>query len=90
MVSEQGVRADEPLAQAMNAVRERVIGARHIHQFFQLSFERLIAFAQHLHLPLDQTHGGSRVAKMRKPQLGEQWAVSLEEIRVGLQVFRDA
>ena len=76
--------------QAMDAIREPVVGARDIHQLLQLALERLVALAQHFHLALDQAHGGAGVAQMRQAQLGEQGAVALEEIRIGLQILGDA
>ena len=36
----QRARADQALGQAMDAVGERVVGARHIHQFLQFALER--------------------------------------------------
>jgi len=55
-----------------------------LHQFLELALERLIALAQHLDLPLHQTHGGRDVAYMRQTQLGQELRVALEEIRIGL------
>ena len=69
---EQGVRANQPLAQAMNAIGQRIIGAGHIDEFLQLALERLIALAQHFDLALDQAHRGAHVAQMRQTQLEEQ------------------
>ena len=54
-------------------------------QLRKLALERLIAIAQHFHLALDQAHRRARVAQVRQAELGEQGAVALEEIRIGLQ-----
>ena len=90
MVSQQLARADQPLAQPVDPLGQHVVGAGHVHQFLQLALERLVALAQHLHLALDQAHRGARVAHVRQPQLREQRSVAFEEIRIGLQIIRDA
>ena len=73
----------------MNAIGQRIVGARHIDEFLQLALERLVALAQHLDLTLHQAHRRAHVAQMRQTQLGQQRRIALEEIRVGLQIFRD-
>src|SRR5882672_10554022 len=85
----QRVRANQTLAQSVNAIGQRIVGARHIDEFLQLALERLVALAQHLDLPLHQAHRRAHVAQMRQTQLGQQRSIALEEIRVGLQIFRD-
>ena len=87
---QQGVGADQTLAQAVNAVGQRIVGAGHIDEFLQLALERLIALAQHLDLALDQAHRRADIAQMRQAQLGQQRRVALEKIRIGLQIIRDA
>ena len=86
---EQVMGFDQPLAQSMNAVGQGVVGARHIDQFLQLAFERLIALAQHLYLTLHQAHGGTGVAQVREPQFGQQGSIALEKIWMTLQIVGD-
>src|ERR1700733_2961806 len=86
----QGASAEQALREAVYALGERVVGARDLHQFLQLTLERLIALAQYLHLALDQADRCAGVAHVRQPQLSEQRSVTLEEIRIGRKIIRDA
>jgi hypothetical protein len=74
----------------MDAIRQRVVRARDTHQLRKLALERLIAIAQHFHLPLDQAHRCAGVAQMRQAELREQGTVALEKIRIRLEILGDA
>ena len=87
---EQRARPDQALAQAVNAVGEHVVGARHVDELLQLALQRQVAFTQDLDLPLHQADGGGRVAQVRKTQFREQRPVAFEKIRIRRKVVRNA
>src|SRR5450755_2534891 len=87
---QQVARADQALAQAMNALGQCVIAACHIDQLLELALEHLVAVPQHFDLPLDKADRRALIAQVRKTQFREQHRVALEKIRTVQQEFRDA
>ncbi len=67
----QGVGANQSLAQAMNAIRQGIVGPCHIDQFLELAFQRLIAFAQHLDLALNKLTVEAPSRTCGRPQFGQ-------------------
>ncbi len=79
-------RSNQALAQAVNSIGQRVVGAGDVDEFLQFALESQVAVAQDLDLAFNQADGGRLVAQVRQPQRREQSAVAFEEVRVSAQI----
>ena len=74
-------RAQQAAREAMDAIGEMIIGARHGDEFGEAAIGIGFLFAQHFHLALDQRDGGAG-AHVRQAHAREQRLVTFEEVGI--------
>ncbi len=81
-------RAQEPARKAVDAIGERVVVARHAHEFGQLLLQGCVFLAQHFHLALDERDRGA-IARVLQAQSRQQLRMTIEQVGMLLQVLGD-
>ena len=86
---DRGRRAQQAAREAMDALGEMIVGARHGDEFGEAAIGIGFLFAQHFHLALDQRDGGAG-AHVRQAHACEQRLVTFEEIGIETEITLDA